>query len=621
MIHNNYIKILIIGRPNVGKTSIINCLSGSNLKVGNFAGVTTGLQEIMIKYKDKIIGLIDSPGIYSTKNILGKDEQLVLECIYNNSSYDLILNVIDSNKIDSDILLTQQLLKIIKKPILLCFNFANTAKENGIKVDIKKIENETGIGVMEINSCSMLKCCDVDVLEKILLHVGKLDNVYNIDSDKFISSINSSIKYKKIEKINYTEIFDKVILNKILSIPIFLLVIFGIFKLTFEVSSPIKQFIGFIFEGIKKITSFVIQNNELQSFLNDGILQGVCSFLEFLPSIAILFFSINFLEKSGYMVRISFIMDAFMKAFGLSGRAVIPFVSGFGCSIPAYLSARILPTKIQRISAMFAIGFMTCSAKFTFFVMIVGMIFDKNLAPYIMLGIYIFSAFIGMIVSYFVSLFLSKDNINEKSLPYLIEMPSYKFPNLMQILRIVKIDILAFLKKAATFIVICSCVIWILANYPVKKGFFNEYKEAKISTQRSQIIKLERQRLENSILGRCGNIMIPIFAPLGFDWKMNIAALSGLLGKEVGISTLGILYGFNLSDEVINVVSFKNSVSKASSISLIMFFMLYLPCISATATFKKEAEYKYATTILVILTSFIAWIFAFFAYKVALLIF
>ncbi len=607
---NKYLRILVIGRPNVGKTSIVNCLTGSNLKVGNFAGVTTNMSEIMLKYDDKIMGIIDSPGLYSINQISGKDEEIVVDFLKKSEGFDVILNILDSMKIESDIILTKEILQITNKPVILCFNSYDVAERSGVSINIALLEEKLGLHVIKTDSCSILKCCDPKLIAKIAnpipRNLAKLDNF----DEKISACVTKKIVRKKID---FTKILDKIFLNRILALPIFALIMLSIFYVTFELSEPIKSVLAFIFSFIAKFVDFVITNREIASMINDGILQGVLSIIQFLPSIVILFTCINLLERSGYMSRISFIMDSFMKLFGLSGKAVIPFISGFGCSIPAYISARILPSKIERISAMFAIGFMTCSAKFTFFIMIVGLIFSKADAPFVMLGIYFLSAIVGLFVSAFVSFVLTR-NLPKKLIPVspLIEMPRYKFPNLKQVLKTVKIDALSFLKKAGGFIVVCSFAVWVLSNYPVKSGFYKQEKAAIEANDEIKIAELNKERLENSVLATFGRTLDPVFSYLGFDWRTNVVILSGLLGKEVGISTMGILYGIDIENG--GVLRIDKYISRASSIALIVFFMFYLPCLSATVVFKKEAEYKYATSFLVISTSLIAYFFALAAY-------
>ncbi|QED23794.1 ferrous iron transporter B [Candidatus Deianiraea vastatrix] len=599
-----YLKILVIGRPNVGKTSIINRLCESRLRVGNFAGVTTGLQSVMIENKGCIYEFIDLPGFYSISNCQGEDEKIAVEILKNTDKYDIILNIIDCTKIELDLQLTKEIVKSVKKPMILCLNMCHIAEKSGIFTGNIKREN-----VLSINRLS-----DISKLE----FLEKIDNAKIINEAEIATEITDKIVVKNVEsKFDISKFLDKIFLNKIAGLPIFLLIMFVIFKTAFGISDSFKEITATLFDFLSNKVQQMPLNREISSFLSDGILRGFLGFIEFLPSIAVLFFAIGILEKSGYMMRISFIMDTIMKFFGLSGRAIIPLVTGFGCSIPAYLSARILPNKVQKIATMFAIGFMTCSAKFTFFIMLVGVFFEKSVAPYVMLGIYIFSALIGLFVAFLIGKVLKN---NQNTLMQIFEMPSYKIPNPVDILRYTFSNVKIFLKKAGGFILICSCVIWILANYPVRSGFFDE----NLDETRVQI--LQKERLENSILGKSGKIMEPIFAPIGFDWRMNIAAFSGLLGKEVGIVTMGILYGFdaaNLSDEDLDARKksaqsrIKRAISLPSALSMIAFFMLYLPCISATATFKKESQMRYATLSLVVITSLLAWVFAFCVYKIS----
>lgn len=619
MNNNIYKRILVIGMPNVGKTSIINCVANCNLKVGNFAGVTTDIAEIMLSFNGMIFDFIDTPGIYSIRNPTSRDEEITTKMVYDCNKYDIILNVIDTTKLETSLLLTSEIIEIAKeKKIILCFNSINEHSDKQINIDTEEIMVNTNVLAFQIKSCNIFEKCKNDLLEFIAQYSTDNAVTQNTYNNNLLAIVKKSVTITKISKrIDTTKILDSIFLNKFLGIPSFILIIFIIFKTAFIVSDFTKNIINTIAQTIGNKIDIALNYSEVANIINDGIFQGMFGLLQFLPSIGILFFFISFLEKSGYMSRIAFLMDTLMRAFGLNGKAVIPFVTGFSCSIPAYLSARILPTKLQRISAMFAIGFMTCSAKFTFFMLLVGSIFSATVAPYVLLGIYFISALTGLLVAFLINC-LIKDKSN--LLPYTLEMPKYKIPNIFDIFYVVKLEIISFLKKAGGMIVIFSSILWLLSNYPVKSEFLNEYKNMKILSNNIVIEKMKSERLEDSFIGKFGKAMHPIFSPIGFDWKMNIAVISGLVGKEVGVVSLGVLYG-NDNNIDGNIAYKKLNIAKytglPSCLSLIAFFMYYIPCISAVVTFSKEIEYKNATLYLVILTTLIAWFAGFFVYNIA----
>ncbi len=609
-----YKKILIIGRPNVGKTSFVNCLAGSKLKVGNFAGVTTQMQSVATSIDNKIVELIDSPGLYSINSPSGRDEEEVVKFLEQVDKFDFILNVVDATKIQSELILTQEILNLkLNKPMAICLNSYDIALKNGLEIDIEKLKQLLQIPIIRLNSCNSFSCCNQsDVLNDIFTsqNTGKeINNIFSI-----FEKCSKVSKPKKT--IDRTSIIDKILLHRIIGLPIFFFVMFAVFKATFSISDYAKQFLEMIFNHLTALISAVIPNYEIANILNNGVLQGCFGVLQFMPSIVLLFIFINILETTGYMVRISFLMDSIMKFFGLSGKAVIPFISGFGCSIPAYMSARILPSKIQRLGAMFAIGFMTCSAKFTFFVMLISAMFSAEIAPYIMLGIYLTTTILGLVVAGIIGKIMKMKD--QKSLPFVIEMPKYKVPSIKNIARIAKKESIGFIKKAGTTIAFFSFVIFVLSNYPKSADYNAKFEAAQSSNNTNEIKSLEKDRLSNSVLAKVSHGLDFAFAPLGFTWRENSVILSGLVGKEVGISTINILYDTNIGEEDGDEARSQAIMPIASCIALIVFFMLYLPCLSATITFKKESEYKFATLALVLSTTAIAYIFAFLAYRVSL---
>lgn len=589
--HNNnlkYLPIFVIGRPNVGKTSWINSISGSNLKVGNFTGATATIDGVILRHKEFIIEFFDTPGIYT----LGSNFELKQIC----KKFDqyIILHVVDTRRFDAEIPLMQEILdNFPSSNIIFCFNCNDGAIKNGIEFNFDTLAQNIDIKFIINECCQKCKANSQNILNTIteIYKNNTSHNNFNVAKIKEYITINK----KNITNINQK--IDTILLNKFLSLPIFALVIFTIFKITFFISSESNT----IIRKIVASTVLFAQNNFgvnfFTSLLNDGIIQGIAGIMQFVPSIAVLFFAIEILESSGYMSRISFIMNAFMKLFGLNGRAVIPFVTGLGCSIPAYLSTRIMPNNIQRIATMFAIGFMTCSAKFLFFVMLVGSIFSPTYAPYVMLGIYIFSTIVGLLVALITGKILQKTMTHNKNL-FIIEMHDYKIPDFAYILKSIYKKIYHFLANIGTTILYVSVIFWFLANYSIG------------------INGMHSASIENSIIGVIGRFVSPIFTPIGFDWRMNITLLSGLMGKEVGIVSMILMYGSAES-----VILPPNSMSTQSCLAFITFFMFYLPCISATTTFAKEVKSAKLTIYLILSTSIIAWFFAFIVFNIANLIY
>jgi ferrous iron transport protein B len=344
----------------------------------------------------------------------------------------------------------------------------------------------------------------------------------------------------------------------------------------------------------------------------------------FLPNIVILFLGIALLETTGYMSRVAFLLDGFFHKFGLHGKSFIPLVTGFGCSVPAYMAARTLKNEKDRLITLFIIGFMSCGARLPIYVLFAGAFFAQEEAGNILFIIYISGALLGLLMAKALKMFVFKGEDE----PFVMEMPKYRMPSLKLIWHTVYGQAKSYLKKAGTFILAASVLIWFASNYPKDPELEAAYqtkiaqvqsKEAKSSLQNELTLKL----LEESYLGKIGHASEPFFAPLGFDWRMAVALETGLAAKEVVVSTLGVLYA--LGDEVDEenqglIAQIKANIPFASAIAFIVFVMIYLPCLAASMVFAKEAGgWKYLVY-LFIMTTASAWVLSFIAYRVTLMI-
>jgi len=338
------------------------------------------------------------------------------------------------------------------------------------------------------------------------------------------------------------------------------------------------------------------------------------------PNIIILFIGIALLESTGYMSRVAFLLDGFFHKFGLHGQSFIPLVTGFGCSIPAYMSARILKNDRDRLLTLFIIGFMSCGARLPVYVLFAGAFFSPEMAGNILFVIYISGAILGLIAAKILKLTAFK-GADE---PFVMEMPKYRLPSVKLMWHTVLTKTMMYLKKAGTFIAAASMLIWFLSNYP-KNLILEEEYSVKIENAMSQEEKVHFQNslstdlLEQSYLGSIGKFSEPIFAPLGFDWKMSVALQTGLAAKEVVVSTLGVLYalGDDVDEEnssLINAIS--KNISFPSAIAFIVVIMIYLPCLAASIVFTREAGGIKYFFYLLFFTSVAAYSMAFIAYNV-----
>jgi len=425
------------------------------------------------------------------------------------------------------------------------------------------------------------------------------------------------------EKKTLTEKIDNILIHPFLGIPIFLFFMWALFQLTFEIGSIPMDWIDAFFGWFGDTVGATIPNDDVRSLVVDGIIAGVGAVILFVPNIIILFIGIALLESTGYMSRVAFLLDGFFHKFGMHGQSFIPLVTGFGCSIPAYMSARILKNDRDRLLTLFIIGFMSCGARLPVYVLFAGAFFSPEMAGNILFAIYIGGAMIGLIAAKVLKLTAFK-GADE---PFVMEMPKYRLPSVKLIWHTVLTKTMMYLKKAGTFIAAASMLIWFLSNYPHNLMIEEEYatkiemavsEEAKTTLVNEQAVA----HLEQSYLGSIGKFSEPIFAPLGFDWKMSVALQTGLAAKEVVVSTLGVLYA--LGDEVdeensslVNAIS--KNISFASAVAFIVVIMIYLPCLAASIVFTREAGGIKYFFYLFAFTSIVAYALSFIAYNIALL--
>ncbi|MDH4945220.1 ferrous iron transport protein B [Sulfurimonas sp. C5] len=429
---------------------------------------------------------------------------------------------------------------------------------------------------------------------------------------------------KREEKKTLTEKIDSVLIHPLFGIPIFLFFMWSLFQLTFEIGAIPMDYIDGFFGWFGDVIGATIPNDSVRSLVVDGIIAGVGAVVLFIPNIVILFIGIALLESTGYMSRVAFLLDGFFHKFGLHGQSFIPLVTGFGCSIPAYMSARVLKNDRDRLLTLFIIGFMSCGARLPVYVLFAGAFFPEDMAGNVLFAIYISGAIMGLIAAKILKLTAFK-GVDE---PFVMEMPKYRLPSLKLIWHTVLTKTMMYLKKAGTFIAGASMLIWFLSTYPHNDALDVVY-EAKIEKAQSEqeIIVLENQlsmeHLENSYLGAIGKFTEPIFAPLGFDWKMNIALQTGLAAKEVVVSTLGVLYALGGDVDETNTslaTLIKNNIPFASAVSFIVVVMIYLPCLAASIVFTREAGSIKYFFYLFAFTSITAYVMAFIAYRITLMI-
>lgn len=629
---NKTIKIALVGQPNVGKSMLINSISNSRLKVGNFSGVTVEKKEVIFKYKDYNIKIIDLPGSYSLENY--SLEEKVVKNFLNQNEYDIILNVIDSTNLQRNLLLTSELLDLNKK-MVIALNMSDEAKKENILINNEKLSSL--LNTPCIKTSATKKDGITELLEQIIktfkedkttfkhsftTHILNHDEILAKRFNFIKNLIQQCVKIEEIKEKTTTEKIDSILMNKFIGLPIFLFLMWGLFQLTFTLGEIPMDYIDTFFSSFIDVIKNIIGDNQLSSLLGDGVIAGVSAVVMFLPNILILFLGISLLEGTGYMSRVAFLLDGTFHKFGLHGKSFIPLVTGFGCSVPAYMAARTLKNERDKLLTLFIIGFMSCGARLPIYVLFVGAFFGSNNAGNILFIIYISGAILGL----FAAKFLRAVVFKGKDEPFVMEMPKYRLPSLKLVYKEITNKAFMYLKKAGTFILAASILIWFMSNYPKYPNIEDEINQ-KIELAINDEVKKELQNelalynLENSYLGKLGKFSEPFFAPLGFDWKMAVALEAGLAAKEVVVSTLSILYGLGESENpdeptTTLVEKIKTNIPFEAAISFIVFVMIYLPCLAASMVFTKEAGgWKYLVY-LFIFTTTTAWIMSFIAYNI-----
>ena len=503
-------------------------------------------------------------------------------------------------------------------------NFKTTQTYRQLAIKLLKEDKQTYKQFHDEPIWIKLQAVLAESFEHLYIHFGtkNIEEIFNDEKFAFAKgAFTETVKQKSIEHKTITEKIDSLLIHKFFGLPIFLFLMWGLFQLTFEIGNIPMDLIDAFFATIINSTKNILGDNQISSIIADGAIAGVGSVILFLPNIVILFFGIALLETTGYMSRVAFLLDGFFHKFGLHGKSFIPLVTGFGCSVPAYMAARTLKNERDRLLTLFIIGFMSCGARLPIYVLFVGAFFNEQNAGNILFLIYISGAILGLFAAKILKIIVFKSEDE----PFVMEMPKYRMPSFKLIWHTVSNQALMYLKKAGTYILAASLLIWFASNYPKHLDVEESYNQ-KIELAQSEEEKQNLQNeltlynLENSYLGYVGKFSEPLFEPLGFDWRMSVALETGLAAKEIVVSTLSILYGLgDANDETSESLKEKivNNIPLASAISFIVFVMIYLPCLAASMVFTKEAGgWKYLGYLFTF-TTVTAWIVSFIVYNLS----
>ncbi|GAB6169746.1 ferrous iron transport protein B [Clostridium carnis] len=579
--------IALLGNPNVGKTTLFNSLTGSNQKVGNWAGVTVDKKEGF--FDD--IKIVDLPGIYAMDTF--SNEEKISKSFLETDEVDVILNIVDASNIDRNLYLTTQL-KQFKKPIILAVNMIDVAEKKGINIDYNKLSELMQVTVIPIIASKEQGISEIkEALKSGNFLSSNNDNDYHFNNEseayEFIENLLSKCSKKDLSKQNnLKDKLDNFFLNPWLAYIIFIVIMALMFQVTFSwVGQPLSDMLdGFLNDSLLPYVSELLSNTApwFKSLIVDGIIAGVGGIVVLLPIILSLFACISFLEDSGYMARVAFIMDKLMRKMGLSGKAFIPMIVGFGCTVPAIMSARTLESEKDRKLTALLVPLMSCNARLPVYAVFAA-VFFPNYAGLVVALLYL----LGVVLAFILGIIFKNTFFKKDEEPFIIELPEYKKPSLKNMVKQVYEKAKSFLIKAGTIIFAMSVVIWFLSNFNLT-GMTD---------------------VNDSMLASIGNFIAPVFSPLGFgNWQSSVSLLTGLLAKETVVASMEIIFAGDLT------AMLPLHFTAASALSFLVFVLLYTPCISVLGAMKKEFGNK-LTLFSVAYQLVLAWVVSFIVFNIA----
>lgn len=582
------INAALIGNPNTGKTSVFNALTGSKQYVGNWPGVTIDKK---YGFMNKDIKIVDLPGIYAMDTY--SNEEKIARAYLENEDVDVIINVVDSTNLERNLYLTTQLMQF-NKPIVILLNMIDIAKKRGLDIDYSKLEKEFGVTILPISAKTKE---GLDNIEEIIKKSKEITPNYTMSfktEKEAYSYIDKAISKSSKGKGNSKYIgekIDKLVLNPILAYPIFLLALFLIFKFTFSwFGQPLADGLdAFVADTFTPFVEGLLENSSIwfSSLILDGVVAGVGGVIVFFPIVFALFLGISFLEDSGYMSRVAFLMDRIMRKIGLSGKAFIPIIMGFGCSAPAIMATRTLESEKDRKMTALIAPLVSCGARLPVYALFASIFFSTN-QELVVMGIYL----LGIVIAILVGLLFKNTLFKKDEQPFILELPEYKLPSLKSIILNAWDKSKGFIVRAGTLIFAVSIVVWFLTYFNMS-GYTDE-----IST---------------SFFAKLGGIVAPIFKPLGFGtWEAGVSILTGLAAKEVIIGTMEIVYG----DLALILPTVFTSIT---ALTFLVFVSLYTPCFAVIGVMRKEYGNK-MMTISIVYQFVLAWVGAYLFRFIATLI-
>ena len=649
---NKDVHVAFIGNPNCGKTTLFNAYTGAHLKVANWPGVTVEKKEGAMQFHNESYKLVDLPGIYSLTSYT-MEEKVSRQYILDDE-VDIVVDVADASSLERNLYLALQLIEL-GKPMVLALNMMDIVEERGMDIDFHRLPEMLGIPVVPV---SARKKRGLEILmHAVAHHQGKKINdriehhhakeilnrkhkhdhhkdcvmVYSDEIEDKIDIVEHALveKYGQLENLRWLaikhlvqdeEIIQEVVVNKdkeaqetdridavltdnVWGIPIFLGIMAFIFFLTFTIGDMLKDYlvegIDFASNNLAIILNNLNVNEVISSLLIDGAIAGIGGILAFLPNIFILFLALAVLEDSGYMSRVAYVMDSIMGKIGLSGRAFIPLLLGFGCSVPAIMASRALEDPRDRLRTILVTPFMSCSARLPIYILFSGMFFP-DYAMFVAFSMYVLGIVVAIVVA---KIFYRVDKKNHKQNVLLIELPEYKSPNVVSIFLYAWEKVKSYLAKAGTTIFVASIMIWFVLNFNFS-GMVD---------------------IKDSFGASIGMFLAPLLIPAGLGlWQIAVALISGIAAKEVVVASLSVLYGIlniNSADGMQNLVTqlANDGFYSLNAYVLMVFCLLYTPCIASIVTIKKETNSLKWTSFAIVFQMAVAYIISVIIYQVGCL--
>ena len=692
--------ITLVGNPNVGKTSLFNKITGLRQKVGNYPGVTVEKREGTVVKNDKNYHIIDLPGTYSIyPNSL--DEEIVFQTLGNKQNKDfpnLAVVVAEPSNLKRSILLYNQVIDL-GVPAIFVINMMDEIEAKGLSIDVKALERlldtqviltnaRTGEGLdqlidlFEYQTLSSNQSYTIGQLyEKA---TAEVKSTFNLPSDyiaylylgqkevNFLTpeqkdqltsikkkhaiverrlqvketvdrnqildqELQSIVTYNLKNKTTLTEKIDKILMHPILGYAIFLAILLLIFQAVYTWSGPLMDFIDGLFGSLQEFTSTTLPAGPIVDILTEAIIPGIGGIVIFVPQIAILFLFISLMEETGYMSRVVYLMDRWLKPFGLSGKSVVPLISGVACAVPAVMSARNIENAKERMLTILVTPFMTCAARLPIYIVIIALVIpDEDWYGFNLQGLALFLMYVLGVFGALGSAVILNLIIKAKHKSLLIlELPTYKLPDWKNVGLNVWEKTLGFLLGAGKIIFSISIILWVLGNFGPGEQFSNAEEIVTAHNPRMDEEELQNEiasyQLEHSYLGKIGSVIEPVVAPLGYDWKMGIGLISSFAAREVFVGTMSTVYSLGevdieedvqkgkLLDRMRAEINRNTGVAAytfASGISLLLFYAFAMQCMSTIAIVKRETDsWKWTLIQTGFMTGF-AYIVAFIAYQI-----